>query len=87
MQTYLLTNNGNDTQDFIFSALNNSDGTNDPFSNGVVDNFDVLNPQVFVETANAGFDPADDTAIFADQIAPTGTVTKCILFLPFLMAQ
>ena len=78
VQTYLVTNDGNDTQDFIFSALNNGNGTNDPHG-GVVDNFDVVSPQVFVETANAGFDFADDTAIFADQIAPTGTVTVYIV--------
>ena len=78
VQTYLVTNNGNDTQDFIFSALNSGNGTADPHG-AVVDNFDVVSSQVFVETANAGFDPADDTAIFADQIAPTGTVTVYIV--------
>lgn len=78
VQTYLVTNNGNDTQDFIFAALNNGNGTVDPHG-GVVDNFDVISSQVFVETVNAGFDPVDDTAIFADQIAPTGTVTVYIV--------
>ena len=78
VQTYLVTNNGNDTQDFIFAALDNINGTADPHG-GVVDNFDVTSSQVFVETVNAGFDPVDDTAIFADQVAPTGTVTVYIV--------
>ncbi len=43
---------GNDPQGFIFSALNNGNGTVNPHG-GVVDDFDIVR-QVFVKTANAG---------------------------------
>ena len=78
VQTFTVTNNGNGTQDFIFSALNNANGTADPHG-GANDNFDVVSSQVFVETTGAGFSAADDTNIFADQLAPLASVTVYIV--------
>ena len=77
VQTFTVTNNGNSTQDFLLAALNQADGTNDPFG-GVVDNFDVT-MQVFVETANAGFDATDDTDIFIDELAAGDSITVYIV--------
>jgi uncharacterized repeat protein (TIGR01451 family) len=78
VQEFLVTNNGNGTQDFLFAALDNANGTANPVGAGV-DSFNVVSSQVFVETVNAGFDATDDTAIFADQVAPLGTVTVYIV--------
>lgn len=79
VQEFLITNDGNGNQDFLFTALNRITGTADPHGGTSLDSFDALSVQVFVETANPGFDPADDTAIFADEIAPLGTATVYIV--------
>ena len=69
VQEFLVTNDGNDDQDFLLAALNHANGTVGPF--GGTDNFDVT-AQVFVETANAGFAAVDDDAVFIDQLAGNG---------------
>lgn len=79
VQTFEITNTGNGTQDFLLTALDNVNGVADPFGGATSDNFDVVSSQVFVETANAGFAAADDTAVFVDQLAPAATATVYIV--------
>ncbi len=64
--TYTLTNNGNDVQDFLLTAVN----TSSPFGANP-DNFDPVSPmQVFVEDeSNLGYLLAEDTEIFIDDLA------------------
>ena len=67
---YTVDNTGNDTQDFLLLGLNRVTGTADPFG-GNADSFDTTAVQVFVESgATAGFQPAQDTAIYIDELAP-----------------
>jgi hypothetical protein len=62
--SFLVTNTGNDVQDFSLSFAHGAD----PF--GGTDNFDSTNVQIFVESgATAGYQPAQDTATFIDELA------------------
>ena len=80
VQTFDVTNNGNGTQDFIFASLDRTTGTADPHGGATNDNFDVASTQVFVDTVLDGvYVPADDTAIFADQVVPLGVVRVFIV--------
>ena len=70
---FTLTNMGNDIQDFLLTALNSSPN---PF--GVpVDSFDPALIQVFVEsgTTPTGYQPAEDTAAFVDELAAGASIT------------
>ena len=81
VQTFTVTNLGNDTQDFLLAALNRATGTADPHS-GSTDIFDATSVNVFVETdaipgylAGAG----NDDGIFIDNLAPTNSVTVYVV--------
>ncbi len=75
VQSFDVTNNGNDTQDFLFTALDRTTGTADPHGGAQTDNFDVSSVSVYVDTVLDGnYVPADDTAVFADEVAPGATV-------------
>ncbi|MFK8031031.1 MAG: hypothetical protein AB8G18_12420 [Gammaproteobacteria bacterium] len=65
---YTLTNEGNEVQDFTFTATAT---TFDPF--GGTDNFDATNVNVFVDADGDGvYDPAVDTATFVDELDYVG---------------
>jgi hypothetical protein len=77
--TFTVTNNGNDTQDFGLTA-------GDVASGQVVltktDNFNVTSGsiQIFVESgATAGFQSAQDTATYIDELAPGASKTVYVL--------
>lgn len=61
---FLVANTGNDVQDFALSFAHGAD----PF--GGTDNFDAVSVQVFVESgATAGYQAAEDTAGYIDELA------------------
>ncbi len=71
VQTFTVTNNGNDAQDFLLTAVNSSGGA-DPFG-GNADSFDAT-ASVFVDSgliANPAdvYSSATDTDIFVDELA------------------
>ena len=74
--SYTVTNNGNDVQDFLLTAIN----TATPFAANT-DNFDPVPPmQVFVEDgSNAGYLLAEDTQIFIDDLAIGATATVYVV--------
>ena len=78
VQTFTVTNNGNDAQDFLLAALQQADGVADPFG-GANDSFNPSSVEVFVETATAGFAAADDTNIFIDELAAGASATVYIV--------
>lgn len=72
--TYTVTNTGNRTQDYALSAA----ASTDPF--GGADNFDASNVQVFVESGvTPGYQAAEDTATFIDELAADGSATVYIV--------
>jgi uncharacterized repeat protein (TIGR01451 family) len=73
--TYTLTNNGNTTQDYSFTAPGGS-GT----LFGVTDNFDAVNVTVYVDANNNGiYDPLVDVDSYADELMADSTVTVFIV--------
>jgi hypothetical protein len=73
--TFRVTNNGNTTQDY---ALASSATVTDPF--GGTDNFNATNVQIFVESgATAGYQAAQDTATFIDELVSDATATVYIV--------
>jgi uncharacterized repeat protein (TIGR01451 family) len=64
--SFILSNNGNGTQDFLLTALNTA--TN-PYA-APVDNIDPVPPMsVFVESGiTAGYQATEDTAVFVDEL-------------------
>ena len=66
--TFLVTNEGNATQDFLLDAIHRATGT---VGEGTgKDNFDSTAEQVFVETNGvAGYQAGADTAVFIDELA------------------
>jgi uncharacterized repeat protein (TIGR01451 family) len=75
---YLVTNTGNETQDYRLTASN---GGAEPYATPPLDSFDVNTPiTVFVEDGvNAGYQPAEDTATFIDELAANGTATVYVV--------
>lgn len=74
--TFTVTNTGNTVQDF---ALGWSHST-DPFNGDAADDFDATNVNVFVESgATVGYQAAEDTATFVDELAADGTRTVYIV--------
>lgn len=72
--SFTVTNTGNDVQDFDLAATHGSD----PF--GGTDNFDAANVQVFAESgATAGYQAAQDTATYIDELAPDAGRTVYIV--------
>jgi len=74
--SYTVTNNGNDVQDFLLTAVN----TATPFAANT-DNFDPVPPmQVFVEDgSSAGYLLAEDTQVFIDDLAIGATATVYVV--------
>jgi hypothetical protein len=80
VQTFTVTNNGNGTQDFLLTAINNTTGGADPFPPGNADNFNPTTTSVFVETANPGaYVVGDDTDIFIDELAAGASIDVYIV--------
>jgi len=76
---YRVQNNGNTVQDFLLSALTNSQ-TAFSGSNKVTDNSDLNNVRVFVDSNNNGrYDPDIDTQDYIDELAPDATKTVFIV--------
>lgn len=75
---FTVTNLSNSTQDFLLAAL---DTDRDTHNGGVADNFDTTAaPQVFVESgATAGFQTAQDTGVFIDELAEGASATVYIV--------
>lgn len=75
--TFTVTNTTNGVQDFRLSAAQAVGGAA-PF--GGTDNFDANNVRVFVESgATAGFQAAEDTATFIDELAADGSRTVYVV--------
>jgi len=74
--TFSLTNEGNTIQDYSFAAVNNVGGT--LFT--ILDDSDVTITGIFVEDGvNAGYQVAEDTAIFVDELLADGTATVYVI--------
>lgn len=72
---FLVTNTGNETQDYRLAASN---GGAPPY--GGADNYDMLVLTTRVEDGNnAGFQPAEDLATFINALAANGTATVYVL--------
>ena len=84
VQTFTVTNNGNAPQDFLLAAIQQANGTADPFG-GVVDDFAPTNVKVFVDTNATGIPAGDvylagtDTGIFIDGLGAGETRTVYIV--------
>lgn len=75
--TFTVTNLGNDPQDFSLAATNTAAGQ---VLFAKTDNFDTTGLQVFVESgATAGFQAAQDTATYIDELAPGASKTVYVL--------
>ena len=73
---FLVTNTGNQTQDYALSAS----ASTDPFNGDAVDDFDVTGVAVYVEDGTtAGYQSGEDTATFIDELAADGTATVYIV--------
>ncbi|MEE4351164.1 MAG: hypothetical protein V2J26_13140 [Pacificimonas sp.] len=71
--TFTVTNKTNDTMDFRLTAANVA-------TNGVDDFFDVVSPTAYVESGlTAGYQAAEDTATFIDDLAEDDSVTVYIV--------
>jgi uncharacterized repeat protein (TIGR01451 family) len=75
--TFTVTNNSNSVEDFALAATQQAGGTA-PF--GGTDNFNATNVKVFVESgAHAGYQAAEDTAIFIDELAADANKTVYVV--------
>lgn len=71
--TFTVTNQGNTVQDFALTAANEASGT---VLFTFTDSFDAAACAAFVESgATAGYQVAQDTAIFVDELAADGVAT------------
>lgn len=80
--TFLVTNTGNDTQDISLSAIAQADGTVNVFGSTVTDNFadNTTGLGIFVESgANSGYQSAEDTATYIDELTADGYKTVYIV--------
>ncbi|VAW50337.1 hypothetical protein MNBD_GAMMA05-1366 [hydrothermal vent metagenome] len=76
---FTITNDSNIALDFLLRGLNNADGTADP-QGGTVDEFDVSAIQTFVEDGTtAGFQSAEDTAIFVAALPEGSSATVYVV--------
>jgi len=72
--TFTVTNTGNTIQDFDLSAAAGAD------PHGGVDNFDAVNIRVFAENGTtAGYQTAEDTATYIDELDPDATGTTYVV--------
>jgi hypothetical protein len=75
--TFTVTNLGNDVQDYSLTAANLASGTT--LFTGT-DNFDVTGVVAYVESgATPGYQPAQDTAVFIDELAPDASRTVYVV--------
>jgi uncharacterized repeat protein (TIGR01451 family) len=75
--TFTLQNTGNGTQDFNVSAVARAGGTG---AFGGTDNVNAASASVFVESgATVGYQAAQDTATYVDELAADGTKTIYIV--------
>ena len=72
---FTLTNEGNSVQDFRLDAGNLPDTTADPFGGGNPDNTDMAALTAYVDDGDDTWNPATDTALYVDELAPDATVT------------
>lgn len=83
---FVVTNDGNATQDFLLTARNTS-----PNPYGLpADNFDPVGLiRTFAESgATPGYQPAEDTAAFVDELAPSASrIVYVVANLPALVAD
>ncbi|WP_422343963.1 hypothetical protein [Parasphingorhabdus sp.] len=76
--TYTVTNDSNDVVDFELSAAQQTTGAATPFSG--TDDFDVTGLLIFVESgATPGYQPAEDTATFIDELAEDTNATVYVV--------
>lgn len=75
--TFTVANSGNATQDFLLTSI---DTTPNPFG-APADNFDLVpSLSVFVEDGTtAGYQLAEDTALFVDELAPGSNATVYVV--------
>jgi hypothetical protein len=67
---YKITNNGNATHGFLFSTVNEANGTANPFA-GAVDDFNTVTPAVFVSKTNSStYTAGTDTSSSLFSLAP-----------------
>lgn len=77
VSTFTVTNTSNSPLDFRLSASQDSGGT---AVFGGTDNFDMTGLQVFVESGTTpGYQPAEDTATFIDELAADGSKTVYVV--------
>lgn len=75
--TFTVTNNGNTVQDFALASAQRANGTT---ALSVTDNFDTPTCSQFVESGGtAGFQPAQDTADFIDELASDASLTVYVV--------
>lgn len=75
--TFTVTNQGNTTQDFALAAANLANGT---ALFGGTDNFDGTSCTAYRESgATGGYQAAQDTATYADELAADGTATVYVV--------
>jgi uncharacterized repeat protein (TIGR01451 family) len=75
--TFVVTNNSNSTEDFRLSAVNSANGT---VALTGTDNFDTTGLSIFVESgATAGYQVAQDTATFIDELGPGQSKTVYVV--------
>lgn len=80
VSTFLLTNLGNDAQDFSIAGVNEPTGYADPFGSLKTDNFDPTACSVAIDgNANGTYEPAFDTATYVDELPSGGTRTVFVL--------
>ncbi len=73
---FTVTNNSNSTLDFLLAAIDTDVETH----GGGADDFDATNVSVFVEDGTtAGYQAAEDTAVFVDELAEGANVTVYIV--------
>ncbi|MDH5710365.1 MAG: hypothetical protein OEZ15_01705 [Gammaproteobacteria bacterium] len=74
---FSVSNSGNAHQDFLLTAINTSPS---PIAANT-ENFDPVSPMlVYVEDGtNAGYQPAEDTAVFVDELMPGTSVTVYVV--------
>jgi len=73
---YLVTNVGNNVQDFLLVASNLATGTVDPFGGPDADDADMgpPDPEAYVDNGDGVWNPADDTVQYIDELMPDTSI-------------
>jgi hypothetical protein len=79
--TFTVKNEGNTVQDYILTPVTKGNGTYTVWAaNDSIDTFNATGVSVFVESgATAGYQAAEDTATYIDELAPDATKTVYIV--------